>query len=143
MMFHFYSIFLNLFNISYFSSGGAIISSRGSSLTILSSFDLITRPAILFTKSSPAFCKQFLDYLCLYQIIVFLYFPAINKDPFPWILTYFLILVSIECCRIGIPEKWKLGPVTPTVGTTRPGIWDPKITRRDQGLRTPKVRPRT
>ena len=133
MMFHFYSIFLNLFNISYFSSGGAIISSRGSSLTILSSFDLITRPAILFTKSSPAFCKQFLDYLCLYQIIVFLYFLSIDKNPFSWILTYFLILVSIEYCRISIREKWKLEPVTPTVRTTRPGIRDPQSGTQELG----------
>ena len=142
MMFHFYSIFLNLFNILSFSSGGTIISSRGSSLTILSSFGLITRPAIIFPKNSPAFCKQFLDYLCLYQIIVFLYFLSIDKNPFSWILTYFLILVSIEYCRISIREKWKLEPVTPTVRTTRPGIRDPKTTRRDQGLRTPKVGPR-
>ena len=44
---------LNSFNISSFFSSGIIISSTGSSFTVLSLFDLAIAFAILFPKNSP------------------------------------------------------------------------------------------
>ena len=58
-MFHFYNIFLNLFNVLSLFSGGMIISSTGSCFKILSSFDLGTASAILFPKNSPALWATF------------------------------------------------------------------------------------
>ena len=58
-MFHFYNTSLNLFNISSLSSGGIIISSTGSSFTVLSSLDLVTSSETLFPKNSPALWTTF------------------------------------------------------------------------------------
>ena len=64
-MFHFYNIFINMFNISSPFSGGIIISSTflefPSGFTILWSFDLVTTFAILFPKNSPALWITFLE----------------------------------------------------------------------------------
>ena len=61
-MFHFYNMFLNLFNISSFFSSGIIISSTFLGFSLgLSLFDLVTASAILFHKSSSALWTTFLE----------------------------------------------------------------------------------
>ena len=93
-----------MFNISSHFSGGMIISSTGSCLTILSSFDLVTVSSILFPKNSPALWTTFLEAVFEESSLVFnncfLYFLA--NDKHPYLLTYFLVLDSIECCIISI-----------------------------------------
>ena len=93
---------LKSFNISSLCSTGIIISSTGSCFTILSSFDLVTTPAILFPINSSVLWTTFLEAVFKAYSPVsnnyFLYFLSNDGNPYP--LTYFLVLGSIEYCRI-------------------------------------------
>ena len=103
-MFHFCNTLLNLFNILSLFSSRIIISYTGSYLTILSSSEYVTVSAILFPINSPALSITFLEAVFKESSPVsnnwFLYFLTNYKNLYP--LTYFLVLRSIEYCRISI-----------------------------------------
>ena len=50
-----------MFSISSLFSGATIISSKGSSVTVLSLFDLFTASAISFPKTFPVLWTTFLE----------------------------------------------------------------------------------
>ena len=93
-MFHFNNTFLNLFDISSLFSGGMIVSSTGSCLTILSSFELVIVSSILFPKNLPALWTTFLEAFSSVPNNCFSYFLANDKNPYP--VMCFLVLGSTE-----------------------------------------------
>ena len=107
MLYFYINTCLNLFNISFLFSGRRMISSTGSCFTILSSLDLVTVSAILFPKNSHVLWTTFLEAVTRASIPAssncFLYFLVIDKNPY--ILTYFLVLGSLEYHRIGKIEE--------------------------------------
>ena len=88
--------------MSSLSSSGIIISSTGSYFSILPSFHLVTASETLFPINSPVLWTIYLEAVFRTSNPVsnncFLYFLVDKKNLY--LLTYFLVLCSIEYRRI-------------------------------------------
>ena len=110
-MLHFYKTCLNLFNISSLSSVGIAISLTGFLFTIQLSFDLVTASGVLFPNNSPALWTTFLEAVLkesgpvFNNCFLYLFDKFLPNDKNPHLLTYFLVLGSIEQHVISITNK--------------------------------------